>query len=253
MTAAEPTPTILLDDLHYTVGGRYVLGGVNLTIRPAELVAIVGGSGSGKTTLLRLIMGLIRPTGGRLLVRGVDITGLRENELNEIRKTVGLVFQYSALFDFLSVAENVAFGLRQHRRLEEAAIQAAVAEKLALVGMEGTEQMRPAELSGGMRKRVGIARALALEPDIMLYDEPTSGLDPPLAAAVDDLIVQLRDRLGVTSVVVSHDVATVLRTADRMAMLHQGRIIEEGPPRQLAERGGPVVRQFLGRRGQAPG
>lgn len=234
-----------LYDAHYTVGGHAILNGVTLEVGRGEIVAVMGRSGSGKTTLLRLIVRLVRPSAGRIAVDGEDITNLPERELNPVRLKVGFVFQYAALFDSLTVYENVAFGLRHHRRLREAEVRATVREKLHQVGLVGIEHMMPAELSGGMRKRVGVARALATEPKIMLYDEPTSGLDPVAATSLNQLIVRVRDELGVTSLVVSHDVASLEQSSDRAALLYDGRIEAVGPMAQLRASGGPLVRQFL--------
>jgi len=198
---------------------------INLSIREGETLAIIGGSGSGKSTLLRLLIGLIRPTSGQILVRGRDVAGLSEAEWDEIRLRMGMVFQYSALFDSMTVGDNVAFGLREHTDKSEAEIGRIVKEKLALVGLEGVEQMMPNELSGGMKKRVGLARAIACEPSVIFYDEPSSGLDPIMTARIDELIVNTQRKLGVTSVVVTHDMASACRIADRIAMIYQGELI----------------------------
>lgn len=198
---------------------------INLSIKEGETLAIIGGSGSGKSTLLRLLIGLIRPTSGQILVRGRDVAGLSEAEWDEIRLRMGMVFQYSALFDSMTVGDNVAFGLREHTDKSEAEIGRIVKEKLALVGLEGVEQMMPNELSGGMKKRVGLARAIACEPSVIFYDEPSSGLDPIMTARIDELIVTTQRKLGVTSVVVTHDMASACRIADRIAMIYQGELI----------------------------
>ncbi len=198
---------------------------INLSIKEGETLAIIGGSGSGKSTLLRLLIGLIRPTSGQILVRGRDVAGLSEAEWDEIRLRMGMVFQYSALFDSMTVGDNVAFGLREHTDKSEAEIGRIVKEKLALVGLEGVEQMMPNELSGGMKKRVGLARAIACEPSVIFYDEPSSGLDPIMTARIDELIVNTQRKLGVTSVVVTHDMASACRIADRIAMIYQGELI----------------------------
>jgi phospholipid/cholesterol/gamma-HCH transport system ATP-binding protein len=250
--SASRQTIIRLEGLVYEVAGRPVLDGLNLEVYRGEVTAILGLSGSGKTTLLRLIVGLIAPRAGRIEVMGREIGRLSEREMNELRLRMGLVFQGSALFDSLNVKENVAFGLREHRRLPERELQAQVEEKLRLVGMEGSQGLMPDELSGGMRKRVAVARALALEPELMLYDEPTAGLDPITAAAMDQLILDLREELGMTSVVVSHDVASVKRVADRAALLYQGRILAEGPPAELEKDEQPAVRQFLEGRLEGP-
>jgi phospholipid/cholesterol/gamma-HCH transport system ATP-binding protein len=198
---------------------------INLSIKEGETLAIIGGSGSGKSTLLRLLIGLIRPTSGQILVRGRDVARLSEEEWDKLRLRMGMVFQYSALFDSMSVGDNVAFGLREHTDKSEAEIAAIVKEKLALVGLNGVEQMMPNELSGGMKKRVGLARAIACEPSVIFYDEPSSGLDPIMTARIDELIVSTQKKLGVTSVVVTHDMASACRIADRIAMIYEGELI----------------------------
>ena len=198
---------------------------INLSIKEGETLAIIGGSGSGKSTLLRLLIGLIRPTSGQVLVRGRDVASLSEEEWDKLRLRMGMVFQYSALFDSMTVGDNVAFGLREHTDKSEAEISRIVQEKLALVGLEGVEQMMPNELSGGMKKRVGLARAIACEPSVIFYDEPSSGLDPIMTARIDELIVNTQRKLGVTSVVVTHDMASACRIADRIAMIYEGELI----------------------------
>lgn len=198
---------------------------INLTIKEGETLAIIGGSGSGKSTLLRLLIGLIKPTSGHIFVRGRDITDYDEAAMDEIRLHMGMVFQYSALFDSMTVGDNVAFGLREHTKLSETEIQRIVKEKLSLVGLKGVENMMPNELSGGMKKRVGLARAIAIEPTIIFYDEPSSGLDPIMTERIDELIVDTQRKLGVTSVVVTHDMASACRISDRIAMIYDGELI----------------------------
>ncbi|RHM55284.1 ABC transporter ATP-binding protein [Mitsuokella sp. AF33-22] len=198
---------------------------INLTIEDGETLAIIGGSGSGKSTLLRLLIGLIKPTSGKILVNGVDIVPMDEEELNKVRLHMGMVFQYSALFDSMTVGENVAFGLREHTKLSDADIQAIVKDKLHLVGLDGVEDMMPNELSGGMKKRVGLARAIAVEPSVIFYDEPSSGLDPLMTEKIDELIVNTQQALSVTSVVVTHDMASACRISDRIAMIYEGELV----------------------------
>lgn len=236
---------IRLEGLRYVIEGRTVLDGIDLAVPSGKIFGVMGRSGSGKTTLLRLIMGLVRATGGRIFVLGEDVTEMGEAQLDRVRPELGMVFQGAALFDSLNVAENVTFGLVEHGRLPAGQMVARARELLALVGMADAEHLLPAQLSGGMRKRVGVARALAMEPSVILYDEPTAGLDPISAAALDDLIVRLRDEVGVTSVIVSHDVASLRRVCDRAALLHRGRIIAEGEMEELADSPRPEVRQFL--------
>lgn len=198
---------------------------INLTIEDGETLAIIGGSGSGKSTLLRLLIGLIKPTSGKILVNGVDIVPMDEEELNKVRLHMGMVFQYSALFDSMTVGENVAFGLREHTKLSDADIRAIVKDKLHLVGLDGVEDMMPNELSGGMKKRVGLARAIAVEPSVIFYDEPSSGLDPLMTEKIDELIVNTQQALSVTSVVVTHDMASACRISDRIAMIYEGELV----------------------------
>jgi phospholipid/cholesterol/gamma-HCH transport system ATP-binding protein len=248
----DAPPVIQIKQLSYRVNDTPILDRVSLEVRKGEIFAVLGLSGTGKTTLLRLISGLIRPDAGSILVDGRDITRMTEAEIIDVRRTVGFVFQYGALFDSLTVLENVGFWLFEHTTLPESEIREAVAERLAQVGLPGIEGRMPAELSGGMAKRVGIARALVGSPNVLLYDEPTSGLDPVIAATIDELIVQLRDRLGVTEVVVSHDIRSILDMADRLALLYEGRLRLVGTPDDFRQSTDPVVRQFLEGRTDGP-
>ncbi|MEN3002449.1 MAG: ABC transporter ATP-binding protein [Armatimonadota bacterium] len=248
MKGKEPayvTPAIELRGLVYTVNGRTILQGIDLQIAPGEIVAVMGPSGCGKTTLLKCIAGLLRPTAGEVRIEGVEIGQLSERERMPLRLKLGIVFQHAALFDYLTVFENVAFGLMRHRRLPRAAVERIVRERLAWVGLEGVEHLYPAQLSGGMRKRVGLARALALDPHIVLFDEPTSGLDPVNAFQIDTLIRRLNRELGLTAVVVSHDVVSVFRTADRILMMDAGQILLEGDPETIRHSDHPQVQAFL--------
>lgn len=229
----------------YRAGGRAILEGVDLEARAGAITAVIGVSGSGKTTLLKCLAGLVRPVAGVIRIGEQEISGLGEEALNRERRRIGMVFQYAALFDSMSVYDNVAFGPRQHRRARARELRDLVRERLASVGLEGVEELMPAELSGGMRKRVGLARALAMDPEVLLYDEPTSGLDPIVAGMINRLIVQVRDRYGVTSVMVSHDIASTFRIADRIAMLDAGRIVAVGTPEEIQASADPAVRQFL--------
>lgn len=238
--------------LRFDIGGHSVLRAVDLMVAPGEIVAVMGISGSGKTSLLKCLAGLQRPTAGAIRVGDVELTALDEGRLNEQRRRMGMVFQYAALFDSLTVYENVVFGLKYHGGWREADLRERARARLAAVGLEGTEELLPAELSGGMRKRVGLARALATDPDVVFYDEPTSGLDPVVARVIDDLIVSVRDRLGVTSVIVSHDVSSVLRCSDRAALLHEGRIEVIDTPAGLRASENAVVRQFVEGRSDGP-
>lgn len=220
-----------VNGLKVSFDGKPVLRGLDLKVAAGEIVVVMGSSGGGKTTLLRSIAGLIRPDAGDIMVDGVSVV----KNPDSARAKMGLVFQYAALFDFLDVSENVLFGLRRRKRLSPAAATETVATQLAQVGLEGQEKLMPSELSGGMRKRVGLARALCMEPKVVLYDEPTSGLDPVTAYSIDQLIVETRDRLGVTSIVVSHDVTSVLRVADRIAFLAAGEWAFVGTPQEFRD------------------
>lgn len=243
---------IIIENLSYAIGSTVILKDVDLEIERGETMAVMGMSGAGKSTLLKCIAGLIRPDSGRLLIDGTDTVPLRESKLNIVRKQVGMVFQYAALFDSMTVMENIAFGLRRHTKMTEAEIVESVACNLNTVGLAGTEALMPAELSGGMKKRVGLARALAMKPDILLYDEPTAGLDPITSATIAELIVETRDELGVTSVLVSHDIPTILRVSNRIAMLHKGDILEVGTAEEIQSTENQAVRQFLEGRSRGP-
>jgi len=242
---AEEKTAVRMEEVVYEIGGKRVLEGVSLRVGCGEIAAVIGLSGSGKTTILRNIVGLVRPVSGRIYVEEREVTGMSEPQLDQVRLRTALVFQGAALFDSLTVFENVAFGPRQHRRLNEEQLRRLVGEKLDLVGLRGAEQQMPAELSGGMQKRVGIARALAMEPKVMLFDEPTAGLDPITARAIQDLIVRLRAELGMSCLVVSHDLEGLFRFVDRAALLYGGRIVAGGRPAELRLSEDPLVRQFV--------
>jgi phospholipid/cholesterol/gamma-HCH transport system ATP-binding protein len=244
--------TVRVRELDFRIGAKEILRGIDLEARPGEILAIMGLSGGGKTTLLKCIGGLVRPSAGQIWIGEDEIVGFSEAQLNAVRRRIGMVFQYAALFDSLSVYENVAFGLRHRFRLPESEIQETVKSKLSAVGMEGTEQMMPAELSGGMRKRVGLARALATDPELLLYDEPTSGLDPVVGSVIDELIQRVRDTLGVTSIMVSHHLPSIFRISDRVAMIYGGRVEAIGIAEELRRSENPVVRQFVEGRSEGP-
>lgn len=216
---------IKLIDINKSFRGRQVLKHINLEVRDGETLAIIGGSGMGKSTLLRLMIGLIRPTSGEIWIGGREISRMPEQELDKVRLRMGMVFQYSALFDSMSVGENVAFGLREHTKYPEDQIRAIVREKLDMVGLPGIEKSMPNELSGGMKKRVSLARAIAFGPDIIFYDEPSSGLDPIMTDKINELIIHMQKQLHVTSVVVTHDMASACQIADRIAMVYEGELI----------------------------
>jgi phospholipid/cholesterol/gamma-HCH transport system ATP-binding protein len=245
VSAESSQPHIVVEGLQKRFGSFQALADVDMTILRGAITVIIGGSGAGKTTLLKILIGLDRATGGSIRVNDLDITRLSERELTKVRRRFGMVFQYSALLDSMNVLENVAFPLREHTKLAEREVRERVREKLAVLGLEGTEERYPSELSGGMRKRVGLARALMLEPEAVLYDEPTSGLDPITSRKVDDLIVETRERFGVTSIVISHDMAGALRIADQIVLLQRGRVIEAGPPRELVARGADLLKEFI--------
>jgi phospholipid/cholesterol/gamma-HCH transport system ATP-binding protein len=249
---AQSEHIIELKDLHKSFKRQKVLDGLFLAAPRGKITVIIGRSGSGKSVLLKHIIGLIKPDRGQVLVGGQDITGMDDHELNDLRRRFGMLFQDAALFDSMNVGDNVAFPLREHTKLKEAEVKQAVADKLALVGLAGVEEKMPNELSGGMRKRAGLARAIALEPEIILYDEPTTGLDPLLTDAINRLIKETGQRLGITSVVISHDIAGAFAMADQIAMLYQGRIIAAGAPDELRRSEDPVVQQFIHGRAEGP-
>ena len=236
---------IELEGLHKAFGDNRVLRGLDLCVREGEIFTMLGGSGSGKSVCLKHMIGLLHPDRGTVRVEGRDVTNLTEEEWVEVRTQVGFVFQGAALFDSLSVAENVAYGLREHRRWDESRIAARVAECLDAVGLSDTQELMPAELSGGMRKRVGVARAIALEPQAILYDEPTTGLDPANSRRIGELIQSLRQRLGVTSVVVTHDLALCFAISDRIALLKDGRLVAEGGVEAIQRSSDADVQEFL--------
>jgi phospholipid/cholesterol/gamma-HCH transport system ATP-binding protein len=235
---------IRFEDLHKSFGPKPVLAGLTLTVEDRETVVIIGYSGTGKSVALKHVVGLLQPDGGDVIVDGRAVSGLDRDGLTALRREIGFVFQFAALFDSMSVFDNVALGLRR-RDLANDEISERVREALALVDLTGAEDTFPAELSGGMRKRVGIARAIALRPRYILYDEPTTGLDPVTAAVIDRLMVRTREHLGVTGLVVTHDMRSAYTVGDRIAMLYEGRIREVGTVAQIQETEDPVVRQFI--------
>lgn len=236
---------IKLIDLQMEFGGRAVLRDVNMTIAKGETMVVVGPSGSGKSTLLRLLIGLDRPTDGQVWINGQEVSRMSEKELDEVRLDMGMVFQYSALFDSMTVGDNVAFGLRQHTKLTEDEIRRIVEERLDGVGLAGFADAMPNELSGGMKKRVGLARALAFKPNIILYDEPSSGLDPIMSRKIDELILETQAQFGVTSVVVTHDMESAYRIADKIAVLYEGRFVQIGTADEIRSSTHPYVQEFV--------
>ena len=218
---------------------------INLDIYDGETLAVIGGSGSGKSTLLRLMIGLIQPTEGEIWIGDDEISKMSEDELTHVRLQMGMVFQYSALFDSMTVGDNVAFGLVEHTDYPKDKIKAIVKEKLKQVGLEGVENLMPNELSGGMKKRVSLARAIAIEPKIIFYDEPSSGLDPITTTKIDELIISTQKTLGVTSIVVTHDMASACRIADRIAMVYQGELIALDTVKNFRQLPDPRVQEFF--------
>jgi phospholipid/cholesterol/gamma-HCH transport system ATP-binding protein len=238
-------PMIEVIDLWKSFGGTPVLRGANLSVDEGSTCVILGTSGSGKTVLMKHIIGLLKPDRGQVMVDGEDIVPLGPQELTRVRRKFGMVFQGAALFDSMTVYENVSFPLREHTRASEEEMRAIVRKKLAIVGLTDVEDKYPADLSGGMRKRVGLARAIVLDPKIVLYDEPTTGLDPITTDYVDQMILDAKRALRVTSVVISHDVASAFKVADTIGFLYQGKIAEQLPPAKLRQSNNPAVKLFL--------
>ncbi|MFA5157182.1 MAG: ATP-binding cassette domain-containing protein [Candidatus Omnitrophota bacterium] len=245
-------PIISLRNVSKTFQGKKVIDNLSLDIFPGETFIIMGCSGSGKSTTLRLMNGTIEPDEGKVLIKNKDIYNISEEELNEIKKRFGMLFQYSALLDSLTVEENIALPLQEHAKLAEEIVNIIIKMKLSLVGLRGYEKYYPSQISGGMRKRVGLARAIALDPDIVFYDEPTSGLDPVVGGVIDKLIKDLSSKLLITSVVVTHDMQSVFAIADRIAMVHKGQIIEIGTPDQIRNSKNPFIQQFINGRPEGP-
>jgi len=238
-------PFIRFEDLTKSFGPKLVLDGVTLDVPRGETMVVLGGSGTGKSVLLRHVIGLHRPDGGRVFVDGEDVTDFPEERFMPVRRKVSMLFQAGALFDSMNVYENIAFGLREHTRMSEDEIGERVARKLELVELPGVEELSPADLSGGMRKRVALARAIALEPAGLLYDEPTTGLDPITATAINHLIRNLQRALGVTAIVVTHDIDSALTVGDRMALLHEGKLLFTGTVDEARASAEPRLRAFL--------
>jgi phospholipid/cholesterol/gamma-HCH transport system ATP-binding protein len=253
LSAAVPEPErrstddnhVVVDHMTKRFGDFVAIDDLSLTIKRGQIAVVIGGSGAGKTTLLRLLIGLEKPTTGSVIIDGVDIAPLGDRAMNEVRRKFGMVFQYAALLDSLNVLDNVAFPLREHTKLKEKEIREKVSEKLSILKLENTEKKFPSQLSGGMRKRVALARALMLEPQVIVYDEPTSGLDPLSSRMVDELIMETRDRFGVTSVVISHDMTSALKIADYVFLLSKGKLAGQGTPKDLVEGDIELARKFL--------
>jgi phospholipid/cholesterol/gamma-HCH transport system ATP-binding protein len=232
-------------DLKLSFGPHVILDGVNLKIEKGESVAIIGRSGGGKSVLLKNLIGLLKPDAGEVIIDGEEISAMDERQLLRVRRKFGMLFQSAALFDSMTVAENIAFPLRRNQRLSEREIEKKVTEALQMVDLPGTESKKPSELSGGMRKRVGLARAIIYQPEIVLYDEPTTGLDPIMSDSIDQLIIRVRDRLKVTSIVVTHDMRSARRVGNRILMLHKKRIHAAGTPDEIFNSKDPVIRRFI--------
>lgn len=244
-TPPKQSALVRMIDVHKSFGDLVVLDGLELELRRGETTVIIGESAAGKSVILKHIVRLLRPDRGEVHYDGVRIDNLSERKLAGIRSRFGFLFQLSALFDSLTVGDNVAFPIRQHTKLSRAEVAEVVSHKLTMVGLDGIQSKRPAELSGGQKKRVALARAIALDPELILYDEPTTGLDPPRADVINELIIKLKREIGVTSVVVTHDMASANKVADRVLMLYGGRFIFDGTPESMAASDDPRVRQFI--------
>ncbi len=236
---------IKADNVVRKFGDRTVLDGISLEVYRGETFVIMGGSGCGKSTLLRHLIGVLKPDSGKVHLLGKEIVGLPEDEMDKIKKKIGMCFQSAALFDSMTVGENVSLPLREHTKLERSVIDIVVKMKLELVGLRGFEDLMPSQLSGGMRKRVGLARAIVMDPEIIFYDEPTAGLDPIVAGVIDKLILDLSKKLSITSVVVTHDMKSVFSIADRIAMLYEGKVLEIGTPDEIRNSKNPMIGQFV--------
>lgn len=234
-----------IQDLTVVLGGRTILDKACLDIHEGKTLAIMGLSGMGKSTMIHSIIRLLEPDGGCIFFEGKDILKMNEHELDGVRKRIGMVFQKAALFDSMTIEENVSFGLREHTRMKAKEIAERVSETLAIVDLAGKENHLPAELSGGMQKRASLARAISYRPEVILYDEPTTGLDPIICNVINKLIIDMKKRFGVTSIVVTHDLDSAKMIADEIAMLHMGKIIERGTPEEFFRSDNPIVRQFV--------
>ena len=245
-------PMIKVVDLYKAFGPKKVLQGANLEIHKGESMVVLGGSGTGKSVLIKCIIGILKADAGEVYVAGQEVISMKEFQLNEMRKKFGMLFQGGALFDSLSVWENVGFGLKQHTRLSDREIKERAVEKLKLVGLFNVENLRTSELSGGMMKRVSLARAICMEPEILLYDEPTTGLDPIMADVINELVIHLKKTIKVTSIAITHDMVSAYKIADKIAMLYKGKIVEVGTPDEIRASKNEIVQQFIHGRAEGP-
>ncbi|MDH4227179.1 MAG: ABC transporter ATP-binding protein [Deltaproteobacteria bacterium] len=243
---------IIIKDLKKSFRGKRVLDGVNLTIEEGKITFIIGRSGEGKSVLIKHLIGLIKPDSGQILLDGKDLVTMNERDLNEARRKFGMLFQGAALFDSMTVGENVAFPLREHTDFDDSKIMEIVKSKLARVGLPNIEHMMPSDLSGGMKKRVGLARAIAMDPSIVIFDEPTTGLDPIMSDSIGSLMLETQHALKTTYVAISHDIPLTYKAADMVAMLHEGRIIATGTVEEMKASDSPIIRQFLEGRAEGP-
>lgn len=243
---------IKIEDLKKSFNAKKVLDGVNLDIEQGKITVIIGRSGEGKSVLIKHIIGLLRPDEGRIFLDDLELTSMKERDFNEVRRRFGMLFQGAALFDSMTVAENVGFPLKEHTDLNDEDIMKAVVEKLKRVGLVDVENMMPADLSGGMKKRVGLARAIVMDPEIVLFDEPTTGLDPIMSDSIAELVLDTQRALKTTYVLITHDIPFTYKIADKIAMLHEGRIIEEGTVEEMKVNPNPILRQFLEGRAEGP-
>ena len=243
---------IEVHDVHKSFGNNHVLRGIDLNVKHGESMVVIGGSGSGKSVLIKCIIGILKSEQGKIYVAGQEICSLTEKDLYETRKKFGMLFQAGALFDSMKVWENVGFALLQHTNLSKEEVKKTAIEKLNLLGLYHIEDFMPSELSGGMRKRVGLARAIAIEPEILLYDEPTTGLDPIRADSINELIVEMREKIKVTSITITHDMVSAYKIGDRIAMLYQGKITEAGTPDEIKNSTNAIVQQFIQGKAEGP-
>src|ERR1700761_5812277 len=244
---SDAGPMISLRDLHVSYGDREILHGITFDVKRGETMVILGGSGSGKSTLLRTLVGLEKPTSGRIILRGKDLSRVTDEEMDDIRRKLGMSFQGSALFGSMTVGENVALPLREHTKLEDSTIEIMLRLKLEQVGLAGFEYYMPSQLSGGMMKRAAVARAMAMDPEILFFDEPSAGLDPIIAAGIDQLILEMKKAFRMTIIVVTHELASAFLIADRMVLIDKGNVVAIGTAQEMRNSKKPRVRQFLDR------